>query len=85
MSNSAISAAAAERVVRAGLRGFATDDIIRGLGPDEPIRDVLELDSIDYLTFVERISTATGQRIEEDAYPDPATIGSWTAVLTTSG
>ena len=46
------------------------------LGPDADLRDTLELDSLDFLRFVEVLSTRTGRRIEEDDYPQLVTLAS---------
>ncbi|WP_040786447.1 hypothetical protein [Nocardia pneumoniae] len=73
----------AEDLVRESLRGFATEAEIAALGPDEPLRSTLELDSIDFQTFVERLSTAS-HRIEESDYPRLATIHSCVDFLTES-
>ncbi|NKQ51825.1 acyl carrier protein [Amycolatopsis sp. K13G38] len=64
------------------LRGFATETELDALGPDENLRDALELDSMDFLTFVERLSTETGHRIDEDDYPRLVTLGSCIEFLT---
>lgn len=68
--------------VRDALRGFASEGELNSLGPDENLRAALELDSIDFLSFVERLSTATGRRIEEDDYPRLATLNSCVGFLT---
>ncbi|WP_174375460.1 phosphopantetheine-binding protein [Nocardia higoensis] len=81
MSERSLSGTAAETIVREALRGFADEAQIRGIEPDEPIREILELDSIDYLTFVERVSAALGERIDEEQYPPVATIRSWTQLV----
>jgi len=39
------------------------------LDGDAPLRDVFELDSLDFLTFVELLSTSTGKTIPESDYP----------------
>lgn len=70
-----LSRETAEDIVRESLRGFATDAELAALGRDEPLRSTLELDSIDFQTFVERLSTAS-RRIEESEYPRLATIQS---------
>ncbi|MBF6354450.1 acyl carrier protein [Nocardia higoensis] len=82
MNGPAVSGPQAEAIVRAALRGFAEESRLRELAPDDPLREVLELDSIDYLTFVERISDAVGARIDEDDYPSVATIRSWSELVT---
>ncbi|WP_330180553.1 acyl carrier protein [Nocardia sp. NBC_01503] len=74
----------AEAVVRAALRGFATEAELSALPADEPLRRALDLDSLDFLTFIERLSVARGQRIEEDEYPRLLTIHSCVDFLTTN-
>ncbi|MET7768318.1 phosphopantetheine-binding protein [Nocardia sp. NPDC005366] len=59
----------ADQRVRTALRGFGSDAEVAALTLDEPLRGALDLDSIDFLTFVERLSQARGSRIEEDDYP----------------
>ena len=44
------------------------------VGPDDRFRDVLELDSLDFLSLVELLSTRTGVRIDEDDYPELTTL-----------
>ncbi len=70
-----ISRQSADAAVRAALRGFATDAELAALGPDEPLRAALELDSLDFLTFVERLSDLRAEPIAESDYPRLATIG----------
>ncbi|MBF6223090.1 acyl carrier protein [Nocardia abscessus] len=72
----------AEGIVREALRGFAGEADISALGQDEPLRTTLELDSIDFLSFVERLSAAVGGRIEESDYPQLSTIRSCVDFLT---
>lgn len=44
------------------------------LPPDAPLRDTLDLDSLDFLSFVEALTERTGCRIEEDDYPYLSTL-----------
>ncbi|WP_040712983.1 hypothetical protein [Nocardia takedensis] len=81
MTSRAPSRADAENTVRAALRGFATDAEIETLDLDVPLRTTLELDSIDFLTFVERLSAAS-RRIEESDYPRLRSIRSCVEFLT---
>ena len=37
--------------------------------PTTRLRDELELDSLDFLSFVELLTTGSGRRIDEDDYP----------------
>lgn len=71
------------------------DDVLRevapgmddpaALAPDTDIREALELDSLDFLKYVEVLSERTGYRIDEDDYPDLSTPGSATAFLADRG
>ncbi|WP_280427144.1 acyl carrier protein [Nocardia brasiliensis] len=70
-----LSRSEAELAVRSALRGFATEADLTALGVDEPLRAALDLDSLDFLTFVERLTLASGVRIDEVDYPKLATIG----------
>jgi acyl carrier protein len=51
-------------------------------GDDAPLRAEFELDSLDFLSFVEALSTRTGVRIAEDDYPRLATMTTSIAFLT---
>ncbi|MES4891607.1 acyl carrier protein [Streptomyces sp. NPDC096012] len=42
--------------------------------PDDKFRDVLELDSLDFLSLVELLSERTGARIDEEDYPELTTL-----------
>jgi acyl carrier protein len=44
------------------------------LAPDDNLRGVLELDSLDFLELVETLSKRTGYRIDEDDYPALTTL-----------
>jgi acyl carrier protein len=57
------------------------DSDLTALAPDADLRDALELDSLDFLNFVEGLSKRTGQRIDEDDYPKLATMASATAFI----
>ncbi|RDI55248.1 phosphopantetheine-binding protein [Nocardia mexicana] len=72
----------AAATVRGALQGFATDADLAALDDAAPLRSTLELDSIDFLTFVERLSVAAGRRIEEQDYPHLETIRSCVDFLT---
>lgn len=39
---------------------------VAALGPDDPFRDVLEMDSLDFLSFVEILGERSGIRIEDE-------------------
>ncbi len=46
------------------------------IDPDTDLRDALDLDSLDFLRFIEILSETSGRRIEEDDYPELATLDS---------
>ncbi len=66
----------AEHVIEEALAQVAPDADVAGLAPDAELRDELELDSLDFLRFVELLSERIGKRIEEDDYPHLATLAS---------
>ncbi|GGR83952.1 hypothetical protein GCM10010269_23840 [Streptomyces humidus] len=47
---------------------------VSALEPDDPFRDVLEMDSLDFLGFVEILSEMSGVRIEDEDAPRLATL-----------
>ncbi|MEE1769957.1 phosphopantetheine-binding protein [Streptomyces sp. JV185] len=49
--------------------------------PDARFRDVLELDSLDFLNLVELLSERTGVRIDEEDYPELITLSAATRFL----
>lgn len=51
------------------------------LAPDDVIRDVLEVDSLDFLNFVEILSERTGVAIDEDDYASLTTLADCTAFV----
>ncbi|RDI68310.1 acyl carrier protein [Nocardia pseudobrasiliensis] len=77
-----MSRTAAEDLVRESLAGFADADELAALPGDQALRTALELDSIDFLTFVERLSTGSGKRIDEADYPQLRTVDDCVEFLT---
>ena len=69
-------------VIRTALRGFASDAELAALARTEPLRTALDLDSLDFLTFVEKLNRATGVRIDVSDYPRLASIDSCVEFLT---
>jgi hypothetical protein len=49
---------------------------------DVPLRRDLELDSLDFLAFVEHLARITGVRIDEADYPELVTMATCVAFLT---
>lgn len=73
----------AQEAIRAALLAVAPDADLDSLDPTEYLRDALGLDSIDFLAFVEQLSTSTGRRIDEDDYDRLSTLDSAVEFLTT--
>jgi acyl carrier protein len=63
----------AEAAISEALGQVAPGADIGSLPADADLRDTLELDSLDFLRFVEILSERTGERIDEDDYPQLAT------------
>ncbi|MCM4081269.1 acyl carrier protein [Paractinoplanes hotanensis] len=61
--------------VRAALHEVAPEADLDRLEAATDIREFLELDSLDFLRFVELLSERTGRRIDEDDCPRLATTG----------
>ncbi|ADD43133.1 acyl carrier protein [Stackebrandtia nassauensis] len=59
----------AHRMVTDALRRIAPDIDVNQIHSDEDLRDAGQLDSLDFLSFVELLSTDSGVRIDEDDYP----------------
>jgi len=71
----------ATRAIEEVLSQVAPDAELESLAPDADLRGTLELDSLDFLSFVEGLSKRVGQRIDEDDYPKLATMASATAFI----
>lgn len=59
----------AEASIKEALARVAPDADTEALAPEADLREALELDSIDFLRFIEILSKNTGSRIDEDDYP----------------
>ncbi len=71
----------ARRSVADALTQIVPDADVDAIPGDAALRTELELDSLDFLTFVELLSSATGVRIDELDYPHLATLDSSVAFL----
>jgi len=56
-------------VVLAALARIAPDGDLDALDPRGSLRDQLDLDSLDFLAYVEMISEGTGVSVREEDYP----------------
>ncbi|WP_328531288.1 acyl carrier protein [Nocardioides sp. NBC_00368] len=77
-----MSPAAARAAIAAAITRIVPDADFDALPDDAQLRAELELDSLDFLSFVELLSGSTGIRIDESDYPDLATMGRAIAFLT---
>jgi acyl carrier protein len=82
MTDTALTPADARAAVAAALRRIIPDADLDTLDDGASFRSELELDSLDFLSFVEILSGATGIRIDESDYPDLVSMGSSIAFLT---
>lgn len=72
----------ARSAVLAALRETAPEVDVGSLPPDAPLRETVELDSLDFENFVVQLSERAGRRIEEDDYPRLATVAECVRFLT---
>ena len=75
----------ARELVRAGLARVAPGPELDALSDDDDFRDALELDSLDFLSFVEHLAGAAEVRIDEDDYPRLRTVADAAAFLASAG
>lgn len=75
----------ATNVVTAALTAIVPDADIATIDQDADLRDALELDSLDFLSFVEQLSEHSGARIDEDDYDRLRTLRSCVHYLTEHG
>jgi acyl carrier protein len=68
-------------VVAEVLAGIAPDGDIAALDPHRSLREQLDLDSLDFLAFVERISERTGVPVREEDYPVVDTLDGCSTLL----
>ena len=66
----------ARAAVGQALKRAAPGSDIDAIDADADLRDAFDLDSLDFLTFVEILSDAWGHRIDEDDYDELATLNS---------
>ncbi|MEW2250617.1 acyl carrier protein [Streptomyces sp. NPDC014776] len=61
-------------LVRESISAVVPDAEVAALGPDDAFRDVLEMDSLDFLSFVEVLSERSGVRIDDEDTPRLTTL-----------
>lgn len=68
-------------IVKESIASVIPDAGFNTLGPDDKFRDVLEMDSLDFLSFVETLSERTGVRIDDEDTPRLTTLSGSTDFL----
>ncbi|HET6358063.1 acyl carrier protein [Streptomyces sp.] len=61
-------------VVKESIAHVIPDADFAALGQDDTFRDALEMDSLDFLSFVENLSARTGVRIDDEDTPHLTTL-----------
>ncbi|MFF8864773.1 acyl carrier protein [Streptomyces sp. NPDC015139] len=73
--------ASAITVIKESITQIIPDADFTGVEPDDKFRDVLELDSLDFLSLVEVLSERTGVTIDDDDYSELTTLSDATRFL----
>ncbi|WP_030684399.1 acyl carrier protein [Streptomyces sp. NRRL B-1347] len=68
-------------IVKESILEIVPDADLTTMAPDEPLREALELDSIDFLSLVEALSERTSVRIDEEDYPELGTLDGAVSLL----
>ncbi|HSE07027.1 MAG TPA: phosphopantetheine-binding protein [Nocardioidaceae bacterium] len=63
----------ARAMVARAVRKIVPDAGVESVPPDADLRRAFELDSLDFLSFVELLVADSGVRIDEDDYPELTT------------
>ena len=74
-----MSAAELRAAILAALGEIAPEAELDRLAGDAPLRDALDLDSIDFLRFLQRLAAATGVEVPEADYARVATLDACSA------
>jgi acyl carrier protein len=69
------------QAVAGAIHRVAPEADIDSLAPDADLREELELDSMDFLTFIEELYSRTGVDVPERDYPQVTTLGRCVAYL----
>ncbi len=75
----------ARAMVARAIRQIVPDADVAALSDDADLRRTLELDSLDFLSFVELLVVDSGVRIDEDDYPELTTMAGCAGFLSRRG
>ncbi len=67
------------------LSAIAPDGDLDSLDPARSLRAQLDLDSLDFMAYVERLSERTGAPIREEEYPMADTLDGCAALIAVTG
>ncbi len=67
------------------VRRIVPDADVEALTPDADLRQTYELDSLDFLAFVEELAQRAAVRIDEEDYPELRTLATVQAFLAARG
>ncbi|WP_191874941.1 acyl carrier protein [Streptomyces filipinensis] len=76
-----LNSAEALSLIKESITQIVPDADFTLVEPDDKFRDVLELDSLDFLSLVELLSERAGVLIDEEDYPDLTTLSDTTRFL----
>ena len=85
MTSATLTPEAARAAVADALRRVVPDADLESCPPDVNLREEFELDSLDWLEFVETLAKRTGRRIDEDDYASLQTLDASVDFLTRPG
>jgi acyl carrier protein len=71
----------ARAMVARAVRKIVPDADVEAVPADADLRRTFELDSLDFLSYVELLVTDSGVRLDEDDYPELTTTASCTDLL----
>ncbi len=71
----------ARSIIARAVRKIVPDADVEALPEDADLRRTFELDSLDFLSFVELLVGDSGVRIDEDDYPELTTTATCAALL----
>jgi hypothetical protein len=71
----------ARAMVARAVRKIVPDADVEAVPADSDLRRTFELDSLDFLSFVELLVADSGVRLDEDDYPELTTTASCTDLL----
>lgn len=73
--------AEARNMVQETLSGIVPESDVGSLRPDDRFRDVLEIDSLDFLNFLETLGDRAGIRIDDEDTPHLTTVSGCVKLL----